>query len=76
MEAAPWKGPDVSLKFFSDLTQSSRLFPLKFQTIIKNQDNSSYLALLERSPFWEPGVSDIEERGSLHFVLGYVGGEP
>ena len=36
----------------------------------------SYLAVLEGSPFWDPGVTGIIERGSFHLVLGWPGGQP
>jgi len=55
---------------------SALLSPQKLHDVINNQADGSYLAVLERSPFWEPGLSKIDERGSLHLVLGYRGGEP
>lgn len=36
----------------------------------------SYLAVLDRSPFWNPGVPKVDERGSFHVVIGWVGGQP
>ena len=36
----------------------------------------TYLAVLEKSPFWDPGVTDLDERSSFHLVLGYVEGQP
>ena len=35
----------------------------------------SYLAVLDRSPFWEPGVPGLMERGSFHLVLGFPQGQ-
>jgi hypothetical protein len=55
----------------SNLPLSSR-----FQHLVENQPVGSYLAVLERSPFWDPGVSGIAERGSFHLVIGWPGGQP
>ena len=33
-------------------------------------------AVLEQSPFWEPGVSGVAERGSFHLVIGWPEGQP
>jgi hypothetical protein len=38
-------------------------------------EDGAFYAVLDRSPFWEPGVASIEERGSYHAVAGYAGGE-
>lgn len=43
----------------------------KFMSIVENQPPGSYLAVLERSPFWDPGVPAIIERGSFHLVMGW-----
>ena len=43
----------------------------KFMSIVENQPTGSYLAVLERSPFWDPGVPAIIERGSFHLVMGW-----
>jgi hypothetical protein len=55
----------------TDLPQFSR-----FQDLFAQQPAGSYLALLESSPFWEPGVEGAAERGSFHLVLGWPGGQP
>jgi len=47
----------------------------KFLALIEQQPPGSYLAVLDRSPFWEPGVSDLKERGSFHLVLGWPEGQ-
>jgi hypothetical protein len=47
----------------------------KFQEIVEGQRNGTYLAVLETSPFWNPGVSEVQEHSSFHLVLGY-GGQP
>ena len=47
----------------------------KFIELVEQQPPGSYLAVLERSPFWEPGVSGLMERGSFHLVLGFPQGQ-
>ena len=49
----------------NDLTAMSR-----FRGVTARQPDGSYLARLEHSPFWEAGAADVEERGSVHLVLG------
>ena len=41
-----------------------------FAAMVTNQPDGSYFAVLERSPFWQPGTERVEDRGSLHLVLG------
>jgi hypothetical protein len=55
----------------TDLPLSSR-----FLHLVEHQPVGSYLAVLERSPFWDPGVSGILERGSFHVVIGWPEGQP
>ena len=43
----------------------------KLWHLVRNQPAGSYLAVLDRSPFWESGVSRVRERGSFHLVLGW-----
>jgi len=50
--------------------------PSRFQPFFEQQPDGSYLAVLDRSPFWEPGVAGIVERGSFHLVLGFPDGQP
>jgi hypothetical protein len=54
-----------------DLPLWSRLVHLA-----QHQPAGSYLAVLDRSPFVEPGVPGVAERGSFHLVLGWPGGQP
>ena len=49
--------------------------PVKFLPLFKHQPAGSYLALVDRSPFWAPGTSGILERGSVHVVLGWPEGQ-
>ena len=48
--------------------------PAKFLSLLEHQEPGSYVAVLERSPFWEPGVTNLDERGSVHVVLGWPEG--
>jgi hypothetical protein len=48
----------------------------RFLHLIEHQPEGSYLAVLERSPFWDPGVSGVVERGSFHLVIGWPEGQP
>jgi hypothetical protein len=47
----------------------------KFIDLIEQQPAGTYLAVLDRSPFWEPGVSGLMEQGSFHLVLGWPEGQ-
>ena len=55
----------------SDVPLSSRLVHL-----LEHQPAGSYLAVLERSPFWDHGVSGVVEQGSFHLVFGWPEGQP
>jgi hypothetical protein len=55
----------------SDLPLSSR-----YVHLLEHQPAGSYLAVLERSPFWDHGVSGVVERGSFHLVFGWPEGQP
>jgi hypothetical protein len=48
----------------------------RFSHLFAHQPDGSYLAILDRSPFWDPGVSTIDERGSFHLVIGWPAGQP
>ena len=48
----------------------------RFQQLLLNQPDGSYLAILDRSPFLEPGVSGVIEQASFHVVLGWPEGQP
>jgi hypothetical protein len=64
-------GIDATAVVPSDLPLYSR-----FLHLLKYQPEGSYLAVLERSPFWDPGVPDVSERGSFHLVIGWPEGQP
>ncbi len=55
----------------ADLPLSAR-----FAHLVKNQPAGSYLAVMDRSPFWDPGVANVLERSSFHLVIGWPGGQP
>lgn len=63
--------PGARIVVPSDLPLSAR-----FVHLIANQPRGSFLAVLEGSPFWDPGVSGISERGSFHLVIGWPEGQP
>jgi hypothetical protein len=44
----------------------------RFYAMAAEQPGDSYLAELDRSPFWQSGVSEVAEHGSLHLVLGLL----
>jgi hypothetical protein len=48
----------------------------RFAYLIAHQPRGSYLAVLERSPFWDVGVSGVAERSSFHFMIGWPDGQP
>lgn len=63
--------PAAGIVVPSDLPLSAR-----FAHLVGNQPRGSYLAVLEQSPFWDPGVSGISERSSFHLVIGWPEGQP
>lgn len=50
--------------------------PPRFLALLAGQPDGSYFAVLDRSPFWEPGVSGVIEHGSFHLVFGLPEGQP
>jgi hypothetical protein len=58
-----------------EATSANRPLPVKFVPLFEHQPAGSYLALLDRSPFWEPGAAGVLERGSVHVVLGWPEGQ-
>jgi hypothetical protein len=59
----------------TSLVQAGVPSPEIFQRALNSQTDSSYIAVLDRSPFWESGVANIDERGSFHFLVGLVEAE-
>jgi hypothetical protein len=54
-----------------DISLASRL-----RHLVEHQPDGSYLAVLERSPFWNPGVGRVLEGRSFHLVIGWTAGQP
>jgi len=50
--------------------------PARFLDLAQHLASGAYLAVLDRSPFWDPGVAALTERGSAHVVLGWPEGQP
>jgi hypothetical protein len=46
----------------------------RFQEAAVNQPANSYLAIIDRQPFWSPGIANVAESSSVHLILGL--GEP
>ena len=42
----------------------------QFDSVVTNLPDGAYLAVLDRSPFLDGGVREIDERSSFHLVLG------
>jgi hypothetical protein len=59
----------------SDPQSSPFNVPAQFSDLVQHQPTGSYLAVLDLSPFWEPGVTGLSERGSVHVVLGWPEGQ-
>jgi hypothetical protein len=66
------KGQDLYAGSLKDTTIS----PAKFLALVAKQPDNSYLAVLETSPFWDPGMERVREVSSFHVVFGYAGGQP
>jgi hypothetical protein len=62
--------------FYLKGLEETPLNPARFANLVFGQADGSYLAVLEKSPFWEPGVERLDERGSFHVVLGFGGLTP
>jgi hypothetical protein len=58
------------------IVPSSLPLTARFVHLVHNQPAGSYLAVLDASPFVEPGVAGVAERGSFHLVLGWPAGQP
>jgi hypothetical protein len=48
----------------------------RFEHLFDHLPDGSYLAVVERSPFWTSGVTAVDERDSFHVVMGWVDGQP
>jgi hypothetical protein len=72
LKISTFKGPDL----WGEGLKETPISPKKFQDLVTKQPDNSYLAVLETSPFWSPGVDRVKEMGSFHLVLGYAGWQP
>jgi len=61
-------------EFLSEVLHSARYRWIR--EAIDKQKDGSYVAILDRSPFWDPGVAAIDERDSFHLVVGLMRGQP
>jgi hypothetical protein len=61
-------------EFLDQILQSARYRWIR--EAVDKQKDGSYLAVLDRSPFWNPGVPSIDERDSFHLVVGLIGSQP
>ena len=57
------------------IVQPGNLLSARFEHLLQRQPAGSYFAVLERSPFWNPGLADVDERESYHVVFGWVDGQ-
>jgi hypothetical protein len=48
----------------------------RFVQLLTAQPEGSYVAVLDRSPFWDPGVRRLVEGGSFHLLFGWPDGQP
>ena len=48
----------------------------RFDTVVTNLPDRAYFAVLDRSPFWDGGVRQIDERSSFHLELGRFSAQP
>ena len=56
-----------------DLLGSADSALAEFDSVVTNLPDHAYLAVLDRSPFVDGGVRQIDERSSFHLVLGRLG---
>ena len=57
------------------VVQPGNLLSARFEHLLQRQPAGSYFAVLDRSPFWNPGLADVDERESYHVVFGWVDGQ-
>jgi hypothetical protein len=57
------------------IVQQGNLLSGRFEHLLRRQPAGSYFAVLERSPFWNPGLTGVDERDSYHVVFGWVDGQ-
>ena len=60
----------------ADIVPTGLPLSSRFEHLFNHPPGGSYLAVLERSPFWNAGVSALDERDSFHVVIGWIEGQP
>jgi len=60
----------------TEIVPASLPLSVRLQHLFEHVPDGAYLAVLERSPFWDPGVPSVDERGSFHVVIGWPEGQP
>ena len=60
----------------ADVVPSGLPWSPRLEHLFNHPPDGAYLAVLERSPFWNPGVESVDERNSFHVVIGWIGGQP
>jgi hypothetical protein len=70
------RGTDFFALGIRDGVKETPISPIKFQQVVEQQPDGSYLAVLENSPFWDSGAKNPKEAQSFHVVLGLAGGQP
>ncbi len=48
----------------------------RFDSLVESLADGAYLAVTDRSPFWDSGLTQVDERASFHVVHGRVAGSP
>ena len=76
LKVVPAKNPDPLLLQIREGLKGTPISPIKFQSIVDVQPDGSYIAIVDASPFWDPGIEKPEESGSLHVLLGFTEGQP
>jgi hypothetical protein len=76
LKVAPARNPDPVLLEMRKGIKGTPIAEAKFHPVVEGQPDGSYIAILDASPFWDPGLDQPEESGSLHVVLGFAGGQP
>ena len=59
-----------------ELLGSSDAVLSRFDDVVTSLPDQAYLAVLDRSPFVDGGIREIDERSSFHLVLGHLGAQP
>ena len=69
-------GKPAAIALIGETLKTTPLVVAKFQQLLDRQPDGAYVAVLEKSPFWDAGVAETAEAKSFHLVLGFAGGQP